>query len=47
MIGQTDWLGILLTLLIILAIIAIIVAKVQGDRVVDVLEQFVDFMKGE
>ena len=42
-----DWLGIGVAILIILAIILIIIAKVQGDRVVDVLEQFFDFMKGD
>lgn len=41
-----DWLGIGLSVLIILGIIIIIVAKVQGDRVVDVLEQIADFVKG-
>lgn len=41
-----DWLGIGISLLIILAIILIIIAKVQGDRVVDVMEQFLDFLKG-
>ena len=42
----TDWMGIGLSLLIVLAIILIIVAKIQGDRVVDVMQQFLDFMKG-
>ena len=44
---QTDWLGIGLTLIIILAIILIIWAKIQGDRVVDVLAQIRDLMRGE
>lgn len=43
----TDWLGIGLATLIILAIIAIVVAKIQGDRVVDVLYQFLEFMRGK
>jgi hypothetical protein len=43
---MTDWLGMGLALLIVLAIILIIVAKVQGDRVVDVLGQIMDFVKG-
>lgn len=42
-----DWFGIGLTLLIILFMILIIIAKVQGDRVIDVLTQFLEFMKGE
>lgn len=42
-----DWLGASITLLIILAGILIIIAKVQGDRIVDVLEQFLEFMKGD
>jgi len=46
MVYQTDLLGVGLTFLIILAIIFIVIAKVQGDRVIDVLEQFTDFMKG-
>jgi hypothetical protein len=41
-----DWLGTSVSLLIILAIILIVVAKIQGDRVIDVMEQFLDFMKG-
>ena len=44
---ETDWLGIGLTLIIILAIILIIWAKIQGDRVVDVLAQIRDLMRGE
>ena len=43
----TDWLGISIAVLIILAIILIIIAKVQGDRVVDVLGQLLDFIKGD
>jgi len=42
-----EWLGVGITIIIILAIILIIIAKVQGDRVVDVLEQFLDFVKGD
>ena len=44
---ETDWLGIGLTLIIILAIILIIWAKIQGDKVVDVLAQIRDLMRGE
>jgi len=44
---SADWLGIGLTVLIILAIITIIIAKIQGDRVVDVMEQMLDFVKGD
>lgn len=43
----TDWLGIAMALLIILFIIAIVIAKIQGDRVVDVFSQFLEFMKGK
>jgi hypothetical protein len=42
----TDWMGIGLSLIIVLAIIAIVIAKIQGDRVVDVMEQFLEFVKG-
>lgn len=42
-----DWAGMGVAALVILAIIAIVIAKIQGDRVVDVLQQFVDFMKGD
>jgi hypothetical protein len=42
---MTDWLGIGISVLIIFGGILIIIAKVQGDRVVDVMQQFVDFMK--
>lgn len=44
---QADWVGISVSVLIILMIFLIIVAKIQGDRVIDVLEQFLDFVKGE
>jgi hypothetical protein len=43
---MTDWLGIGITVLIILLFFLIVVAKIQGDRVIDVLAQFLDFMKG-
>lgn len=42
-----DWLGVSLSLLIILAIIIIVIAKVQGDRVVDVLSELLAFIRGE
>lgn len=41
----TDWFGIALAVLIILAIILIVIAKIQGDRVVDVLSQLLDFVR--
>ena len=44
---MTDWLGIGISVLIILMIIFIVIAKIQGDRVVDVMSQFLDFMKGK
>ena len=44
---MVDWLGTSVAILIILAIILIVIAKVQGDRVVDVLEQILDFVRGE
>jgi hypothetical protein len=43
----TDYLGIALSLIIILGIIFIVIAKIQGDRVIDVLTQFLDAMKGK
>lgn len=42
----TDWLGIGIAVLIVLAIILIVIAKIQGDRVVDVLQQFLEFVRG-
>jgi hypothetical protein len=42
-----DWIGIILTAIIVLALIFIVIAKMQGDRVVDVLEQILDFVKGK
>lgn len=42
-----DWFGIGIAVLIILAIILIVIAKIQGDRVVDVLQQFLEFVKGK
>ena len=44
---NTDWLGMGLTVLIILFIILIIWAKVQGDRLIDVLSEIKDFMRGD
>jgi len=44
---MADWFGIAVALLIILAIIFIVIAKIQGDRVVDVLQQFLEFVKGD
>ena len=44
---MTDWLGISLALLIIIGIILIVIAKVQGDRVVDVVTQFIELVKGK
>lgn len=44
---MADWAGFLLAILIILSIIIIVIAKVQGDRFVDVLQQILEFMKGE
>lgn len=41
-----DWFGIGISALIIIGIILIVIAKMQGDRVVDVLEQFLEFMRG-
>jgi hypothetical protein len=41
-----DWVGVSITAFIILAIILIVIAKMQGDKVVDVLGQILDFMKG-
>lgn len=43
---MTDWLGILLSVIIILLIFTIIVAKIQGDKVVDVFTQILEAMKG-
>lgn len=43
----TDWLGIGIAVAIVLAIILIVIAKVQGDRVVDVLAQILEFVRGK
>lgn len=43
----TDWLGIGISVFILCAIILIVWAKIQGDRVVDVLAQIRDLMKGQ
>lgn len=42
-----DWFGIGIAVLIILAIILIVIAKIQGDRVVDVLYQFLEFVRSK
>jgi hypothetical protein len=44
---MTDWLGILLSIAIVLFIILMVWAKVQGDTVVEILSEIRDFMKGE
>lgn len=43
----TDWVGLGIAVLIILTLIIIIIAKVQGDRVVDVLGQIFELAKGD
>lgn len=43
----TDWLGISISVLIILMIIFIVIAKIQGERVIDVVGQFIDLIKGD
>lgn len=45
MVGQTDWLGLGITIIILLFIILIVWAKMQGDKVTDVLSQIRDFIK--
>jgi hypothetical protein len=44
---MTDWLGILLSIAIVLFIILMVWAKVQGDTVIGILSEIRDFMKGE
>jgi len=41
-----DWLGISLTFLIIVFIILLVWAKMQGDTIINVLEEIRDFVKG-
>lgn len=41
-----DWFGATISLVIIFSLILIVIAKLQGDRVVDVLQQMLDFVKG-
>lgn len=44
---MTDWLGTGITLLIILFIILIIWSKIQGDTIIDLLQDIKDFVKEE
>lgn len=44
---MTDWLGTGITVAIILFIILIIWAKIQGDNIIDILAEIRDFMKGD
>lgn len=44
---MTDWLGIILSLLIVIFIILLVWAKVQGDTVVSILSEIRDFLKGD
>jgi hypothetical protein len=41
-----DYFGAALAVIIILAIIIIVIAKIQGDRFIDVLSQILEFIKG-
>jgi hypothetical protein len=45
--SETDWLGAALTFFIIFFMIVIIIAKIQGQRVIDVLAQFRDLIRGQ
>ena len=42
----TDWFGFILSLIIVISLIIIVIAKLQGDTFVDVLQQLWDFVKG-
>lgn len=44
---QTDWLGIALTVTIILVIILLVWSKVTGDDPVDILSKLRDFVRGD
>lgn len=44
---MTDWLGTSITIGIILFILLLIWAKVQGDKVIDILSDIRDFMRGD
>lgn len=44
---MTDWLGTSITIVIILFIILLIWAKVQGDKLIDILSDIRDFMRGD
>lgn len=41
-----DWLGMGLTVAIILFIILIVWSKIQGDKIIDILSDIREFMKG-
>ena len=42
---QTDWMGIGLTLIIVLFIILLVWSKMQGDSIMDILRDIRDFVK--
>ena len=42
-----DWIGIGITVIILLFLILIIWAKTQGDTIIDILREIREFMKGE
>lgn len=42
-----DWLGIILTLLIIIFIILLVWSKMQGDTIIEILGEIRDFLKGD
>jgi hypothetical protein len=43
---MADWFGFILSLIIVLSLIVIVIAKLQGDTFVAVLQQIWDFIKG-
>lgn len=43
---MADWLGIGLTLLILIFLILLVWAKAQGDTIIGILEEIRDFMRG-
>ena len=43
----TDWIGLSITLAIVLFLMLLVWAKMQGDTIIDILSDIRDFMRGE
>jgi hypothetical protein len=43
----TDWIGLGITIAIVLFLVLLVWAKMQGDTIIEILSEIRDFMRGE